>query len=146
MWLFLIAHSWSVHLLIDLLAADSVIELSNGDYCEQTCLFISSLTFLFADPSKISKQIKLCGAEITDLNQDLISSGARIMGCYHCSVHSPVLTLLMVSDSFSQQPTTISHFQSKQLRVPKTLWICFVQLLWDYIASGCFFSRCKKLH
>lgn len=41
------------------------------------------------------------------------------MGCYHCSVHSPVLTLLVVSDSFSQQPTTISHLQSKQLRVQK---------------------------
>lgn len=40
------------------------------------------------------------------------------MGCYHCSGHSPLLTLLMV-DSFSQQPTTISHLQSKELRVQK---------------------------
>lgn len=35
-----IAHSWSVHLLIDLLVADSVMGLRSGDYQGQTgCLF-----------------------------------------------------------------------------------------------------------
>lgn len=33
-------HSWSVHLLIDLLVADGVMELRSSDYHEQTgCLF-----------------------------------------------------------------------------------------------------------
>lgn len=36
-----IPHSRSVHLLIDLLVADSVMELSSSDYHEQTgCLFV----------------------------------------------------------------------------------------------------------
>lgn len=36
-----IPHSWSVHLLIDLLVADSVMELRSSDYHEQTgCLFV----------------------------------------------------------------------------------------------------------
>lgn len=72
----------------------------------------------FAEPSKIFKQLKLCGVRHTYFNQNQISSGARIMGCYYCSMHSPLLTLLMARDS-PQQPTTISYLQSKKLQVQK---------------------------
>lgn len=58
--------------------------------------------------------IQLCGAEITYLNQDLISSGARITGCYHCCL---VIINTPDGDNHNFSPTIQTATSTK------TLWI-----------------------